>query len=262
VKTLQASSQVRKIALSLGLRKIAPDVFGSGISETLRIMLDMLEPDPKAKLLDVGCGDGGNTLRYASKMGTRNVHAMEIVDEHAKIAQSRGIRVHVGDLNQTWPTRSENFDAIVSNQVIEHLWNTRLFVSEMYRVLVPRGYGVVATENLASWPNVLALLLGYQPFSSTNICGWSLGNPLTWHLEEPKNEALLEMYKDKGGGGAAGHVRVLAYGAFKEIFLAEGFQIQSLKGVGYFPFKGRISKLLSHLNPRHSHFMVIKVRKP
>jgi len=241
---------------------MAPVVFDSGISETLRIISDMLKPDPKAKLLDVGCGDGSNTLRYASKIGTRNVYGIEIVDEHAKLAQSRGIRIYMCDLNQTWPTGSENFDVVVSNQVIEHLWNTRIFVSEMFRVLVPGGYGVVATENLASWPNVLALLLGYQPFSSTNICGWSLGNPLTWHLEEPKNERLLEMYKDKGGGGAAGHVRVLAHRAFKEIFLAEGFQVQTLRGVGYFPFKGRISRLLSCLNPSHSHFMIIKVRKP
>ena len=237
-------------------------IFNYGLNEVLETILDVLEPNPQARLLDLGCGDGSNTLKYAAKVGTENVYGIEIINEHLKAAESKDIRVFVMDLNQQWSDiKSGDFDVVVSNQVIEHLWNTRLFVSEIFRVLKSHSYAVVATENLASWPNMFALLLGYQPFSSTNICGYSLGNPLTWHLDEPKN-VLLEKYKDSGGGGAGGHVRVLAYRAFKDIFLAQGFQVESLKGIGYLPFKGKISNLLSNLNPSHAHFMIIKARKP
>jgi len=259
---LQEGNLVRRIAVRLGLKKIAPVIFNSGLNEVLETMLDMLEPNPQAQLLDLGCGEGSNTLKYASKVGTKNIYGIEIINEYVKVAESNGIGVYAMDLNQKWSgIKSGDFDVVVSNQVIEHLWNTRLFVSEIFRVLKSHSYAVVATENLASWPNIFALLSGYQPFSSTNICGYSLGNPLTWHLDEPKN-VLLEKYKDSGGGGAGGHVRVLAYRAFKDIFLAQGFHVESLKGVGYFPFKGKISKPLSNLNPSHAHFMIIKARKP
>ncbi len=103
--------------------------------------------------------------------------------------------MYKADLNYKWPVKSEEFDVITSNQSIEHIWNTRLYISEIFRCLKPSGYAVVATENLASWPNILALLAGYQPFSTTNICGYSLGNPLIWHLDEPKNRSFFEKYK-------------------------------------------------------------------
>ncbi|WP_405054601.1 class I SAM-dependent methyltransferase [Thermofilum sp.] len=57
----------------------------------------MLEPNPEAKLLDVGCGDGRNTLKYATKIGTRNIHGIEIVNEYVNMAQSKNIRVYTAD---------------------------------------------------------------------------------------------------------------------------------------------------------------------
>ncbi|NHV05705.1 MAG: hypothetical protein HA495_00015 [Thaumarchaeota archaeon] len=58
-----------------------------------------------------------------------------------------------------------------------------------------------------------------------------------------------------------GYVRVLAYRTFRDIFSLEGFKIEKFEAMGYIPFIGRASKLLSRLDPRHAHFMVIKVRK-
>ena len=62
-------------------------------------------------------------------------------------------------------------------------------------------------------------------------------------------------------GGPVGHVRVLAYKAFKDIFSLVGFRIEKIETTGYIPFMGRVSKLFSRLDPRHAHFMIIKVRK-
>jgi hypothetical protein len=64
------------------------------------------------------------------------------------------------------------------------------------------------------------------------------------------------------GGGATGHVRVLTYRGLRDLFLIQGFCIESIKGAGYLPLKGRFSRLLSALNPSHTHFLIIKVRKP
>ncbi|NHV05704.1 MAG: class I SAM-dependent methyltransferase [Thaumarchaeota archaeon] len=194
----QEISLIRKVAVKLGLKKVAPALFNWGLNEATKTILDLLEADSSAKLLDVGCGNGENTTKYAAKIGTKNVYGIEVVEERARAAQSRDIYTYIADLNKKWPIESEEFDVVIANQVIEHLWNTRLFVGECFRVLKPHGYALVATENLASWPNILSLLLGYQPFSTTNICGYSLGNPLIWHLDEQKDERF-EKYKDVGG---------------------------------------------------------------
>ena len=75
---------------------------------------------------------------------------------------------------------------MVSNQVIEHLADTDVFVAEIARVLEPGGYAVISTENLASWHNVFALVFGWQPFSLTNVSAtcMGLGNPLAVHRAE------------------------------------------------------------------------------
>jgi len=244
-----------------GLREtVGPDIFEGGVDDSMKIILKMLEPNPSARLLDLGCGNGSNTLKFATKIGTKEVCGIEVVDESIRKAECRGVHVNKADLNSKWPVESQKFDVVVSNHSIEHVWNTRLYVSEIFRCLKPSGYAVVATENLASWTNILALLAGYQPFSTTNICGYSLGNPLR-NAEEAYDRSFLEKYKDAWGGGATGHMRVLAHRALRDLFLIQGFRIESMKGAGYFPFKGKFSRLLSTLNPSHANFLIIKVRK-
>ena len=73
-----------------------------------------------------------------------------------------------------------------ANQVIEHLYETDSFVNEIPRVLRKDGYAVISTEALSSWHSVFALILGWQPFSLTNISDkkLGLGNPLALHRGE------------------------------------------------------------------------------
>jgi len=133
--------------VNLGLKRIEPVSFNYGLSEITEKILELLEPNSNAKLLDLGCGNGENTLKYAAKIGTKNIYGIEVIEEYARMARSKGIHTYVVDLNEKWPIESKEFDVITTNQVIEHLWNIRLFVSECFRVLKSRGYAVIATEN-------------------------------------------------------------------------------------------------------------------
>lgn len=251
VRQIAGDSLPRKFLVKIGFKKFAPKFFKSGWDDSLNVVLSLLEPDPAAAMLDTGCGDGEDTLRFANRVGTKSIYGIDIIDKFVSEAQNKGIVMYKADLNGNWPIAEEKFDVVVSNQVIEHLWNTELYISEMFRTLKPGGYAVIATENLASWPNILALLLGYQPFTTTCICSYHLGNPLIWHLDEPKRR-----------GGSPAHIRALTCKGLKDLFLIQGFQIENLKGAGYIPFTGRLSKLLCALNPSRAHFIVIKVRKP
>lgn len=211
--------------------------------------LYLLERNPSAKLLDLGCGRGEFTIKCAEKMGTKHVHGVDIDDESINKAESKGIKCIKADLNKKLLLASDCFDVIISSFVIEHLINPDIFLEEMRRILKPGGYAVISTENLSSWHNIFALMLGYRPFS-VDYSHKSFGNPLSPHdKEEIESNPLV-------------HVRVFAYRPLKEFFELYGFKVESLLGAGYYlmPLKF-LMKLMSRIDARHAHFLTVKIRK-
>jgi SAM-dependent methyltransferase len=216
-------------------------------------ILDALDPDPPAPLLDVGCDDGAWTEQLAQKLDllADQVHGIELVAERAALARDRGFEITVSDLDLRWPFDDETFDVVHANQVIEHVQRLDHFMSELRRVLAPGGLAVVCTENLASWHNVGALALGYQPFSLTNVSDVRpIGNRFALHAgEQPAYETWQ-------------HVHVLTLAGLRDIFSAHGFEVEESWGTGYYPFPRRVSKYLSDRDPRHAHFIAVVARAP
>src|SRR5947208_3548387 len=150
-------------------------------------ILASLPRDPSAVLLDLGCDDGAWTeeLRRRLEIPPKHVYGLEIVVERAELARARGFDVRAGNLEEVWPFEDASVDVLHANQVIEHVRRLDHFVTELKRVLRPEGRAIVCTENLASWHNVIALTLGYQPFSLTNISTVRpLGNRFALHAAE------------------------------------------------------------------------------
>lgn len=200
-------------------------------------------------LLDAGCDDGNLTMRFAAAAGSTQVSGIEVVEARAHLAAERGVDVTAADLNEVLPYEDSTFDVVCSNQVIEHLSNTDNFVSELYRILRPGGYVVASTENLASWHNVFALILGWQPFSLTNVSRQrlGLGNPLAIHRGQ--SWFVGETWQ---------HLRVFAQRGLRELFEAHGFAVERVIGAGYYPLPARIGRRDS----RHAAFITVKARKP
>jgi SAM-dependent methyltransferase len=201
---------------------------------------------PARSLLDLGCDDGVNTLMFGEAADARALVGVEVVSERAVLAAARGIDVRVASLNDVMPIDDASIDVVVSNQVIEHLADTDMFVSEIHRVLRPGGVAVVSTENLASWHNVGALLFGWQPFSLTNVSSRSggLGNPLAIHRGEPYAKAWE-------------HLRVFAFQGLRELFVLHGFGVEAVLGAGYYPLPARVGRRL----PRHAAFLTVVARR-
>jgi 2-polyprenyl-3-methyl-5-hydroxy-6-metoxy-1,4-benzoquinol methylase len=116
-------------------------------------------------LLDVGCADGGKTVQYAENLNIpgENIYGIEIFDKYIEIAKNR---LHVTKLNleqAPFPMRDEVFEVVTCNQILEHLKNVFLPLSEMERVLKTGGYLAIGIPNLAALHNRILLALGYQP---------------------------------------------------------------------------------------------------
>jgi 2-polyprenyl-3-methyl-5-hydroxy-6-metoxy-1,4-benzoquinol methylase len=202
-----------------------------------------------ARLLDIGCDDGVWTLEVARAAGSREVHGIEIVPEAAQLAEENGLRVWRIDANLPLESvPADYFDAVHSNQVIEHVANVDTFVSEIFRVLRPGGYAVVSTENGSSWHNIGAAVLGWQIFSLTNVSGRvaGLGNPLA--LQRGSN-AFSASWR---------HRTIFNYRGLREMFEVHGFRDVTIRGAGYFPLPASLGRL----DARHSAFITVGGRKP
>jgi SAM-dependent methyltransferase len=205
-------------------------------------------------MLDLGCDDGTWTSELAAAAGTQleRIAGVEIVEDAAHEARQRGIEVVRADLNEPLPFRDATFDLVHANQVIEHLVDLDRFVAELQRVLRPGGRAIVCTENLASWHNVAALVLGYMPFSLTNISRQgAVGNPFTLAATGPSefHESWL-------------HTRVLTSIGLAQIFELHGFRVAQSFGAGYHPLPARVAGWLASRDVRHAAFIGIVAERP
>jgi ubiquinone/menaquinone biosynthesis C-methylase UbiE len=216
-------------------------------------VLSYLRPANDVTVLDVGCGNGDQTINWNEKIGARELIGVEISHAAAREAKQRGVQVVVCDLNRPLPFVDMSFDVIVSNQVIEHLVNVDLSLSEINRVLKRSGYVVISTENLSSWHNIFALLFGLRPFSMHYSSVRNVGNPFSPHGSE-----LMSAFTHEDSP----HIKVFTYFALTSILQLHNFTIDSVKGAGnYIVPLGPLSRILSRLDPIHSHLLTCRLRK-
>lgn len=221
----------------------------NAVKDYEKCILEFMEPSSSLiSLLDCGCNDGDWTLELGRRIGNVSLFGIEIVEERRQIAVEKGVDARAGDLNDTFPFQDQSMDIVHANQVVEHLSDTDSFIREIRRVLRPGGYAVICTENLSSWHNIFSLILGWQPFSLSNVCEsrFQIGNPLAIHNEEPSINPKSWQ-----------HQRVFAYRGLRDVFTGHGFEVVNYEGSGYYPLPSRLSKI----DPRHAAFLTIKVKK-
>jgi len=224
-------------------------MYSNAVDLNHKNIFSLFEKNEDAKFLDLGCDEGSLTLQMAKKIGTKNISGVEIVEERIKESQKKGIEVKSFDLNKCFDFEDATFDVIHANQVIEHLYDSDVFLSEIYRTLKKGGYAaIISTENASSWCNVFASLMGWQIFSLTNFSSkkQGIGNPFALHRDG--GEAHLDSWN---------HVRIYNIRGLKEYFGTCGFIAESIKGVGYYPFPASIG----NIDKTHCHFMTFKIRK-
>ncbi|MCX7817659.1 MAG: class I SAM-dependent methyltransferase [Kiritimatiellae bacterium] len=214
------------------------------------------------RLLDVGCGDGQRLLRYLTEKPSQ-WFGVERHPTLAAKAREVGIKVLEFDLNGRWPLPDAFFEVIHAAQVIEHLHNTRLFVEEMRRVLVPGGWAILTSENLTSWLNLAAMILGYTPFSLQQTCGWYLGNPMGLHAgEEIAVDLNVLQPDDPAFSGVSGHVRVLGVRQARELFIRSGFAKVEVRTIGLLPLPVFVGRRLERWIPQRGHWLLIAAQAP
>jgi SAM-dependent methyltransferase len=116
-------------------------------------------------VLDVGCGAGGYTMRYAEALGVplERVTGVEYHPDHLTAARQRFRTERVDLERDELPFEDGSADLIICNQVLEHIKNVFWALAEMDRVLAVGGVLAIGIPNLTSLLNRAVLLVGRQP---------------------------------------------------------------------------------------------------
>lgn len=116
---------------------------------------------PKSKVLDVGCGKGGFTA-FIGRQGFQasGTDLSPVAIERAKQEHSDlDFRVLAMD---RLPYDDNEFDAIWSSEVIEHVFDIHEHLSEINRVLKPGGRLILTTPYHGRLKNILISLIHFD----------------------------------------------------------------------------------------------------
>lgn len=95
-------------------------------------------PDPLARVLEVGCGTGGNLKALGELFSTAEVRGVEPVESAVAVSRSRDCEVALGSF-ECLPAEDSSVDMLVTLDVIEHLEDDIAGLAEAKRVLRPGG---------------------------------------------------------------------------------------------------------------------------
>ena len=206
-----------------------------------KMILSLIEKNPKAKILDIGCNDGSLTVMAGKAIGTNELHGLDIDRDCIRKAIKKGIDAKQHDVNRRLPYGDRSFDVVISNQVLEHIIDSDNFFKEIYRVLKPTGYGIISTPNLSSFHNLIFVNLGMQP-PGLQVSKIQVGNFLY-------------------GTKTHGHIKLFTISALKDIARYHGLHVKNTFGVGIYPIPVPISNILTIIFKRWSVYIGIEVRK-
>lgn len=170
------------------------------------------------RFLDVGCGDGRFTSLLKEKAGAGEAHGVELSPAGVAKARANGINAVCVDAGtQRLPYAGGFFDAVFAGEIVEHLVDPDHLLEEIHRVLIPGGFLILTTPNLAALHNRLALLLGYQPFPLSASLRYNLGRPYEPAFQAPQS---------------LDHVRVFTLRSLLALLRRHGFTVVTLRGAG------------------------------
>ncbi|HWP02623.1 MAG TPA: class I SAM-dependent methyltransferase [Gemmatimonadaceae bacterium] len=108
-----------------------------------------LPPDRRARILDVGSGDGA-LLWWLQQIGYINAAGVEVSGEQTAIAASLGVRNLSNDpLERFLAKQTENWDVVVLRNVLEHFTKTEILaiLELVHNALRPGGRVIIQVPN-------------------------------------------------------------------------------------------------------------------
>jgi 2-polyprenyl-3-methyl-5-hydroxy-6-metoxy-1,4-benzoquinol methylase len=158
-------------------------------------------PSEAKIILEVGCGDG-NFAELLLLRGVTEVWGIEYEKEQAELARKRMTTVIVGDVAQRMAELPDNyFDAIICNDVLEHLIDPYTVISKLKYKLKKEGVMISSIPNIRYFRNL------FDYFFKKN---WD--------------------YTDSGIMDKT-HFRFFTYRSIRKMFESNGYEVVKMEGI-------------------------------
>jgi 2-polyprenyl-3-methyl-5-hydroxy-6-metoxy-1,4-benzoquinol methylase len=126
------------------------------------------------------------------------VTGIDIDQEALRQAKERlGIETHWLDINTEFPFESSQFDIVTACEVMEHIYDTRRFLENVFHCLKPGGLFLGSVPNSFRLRNRMRFLFGREYEDDPTHCHQFSPQRLREHLEE-----LFEDVEIKHVGGS------------------------------------------------------------
>jgi 2-polyprenyl-3-methyl-5-hydroxy-6-metoxy-1,4-benzoquinol methylase len=190
--------------------------------------VNLLPQNPKAKILEIGCGFGVTGALALSEKRCGEFIGIEISDKAAAEAEkllTRVIKGNVETLDLQFPDSS--FDAAILSEVLEHLIDPWKVVLKIAPLIRKGGLIMASSPNISHYHVILMLLRGR----------WSLAN---------------------SGVMDRTHMRWFTPETFKQMFEAAGFEVISFGQVAPVTWKSKVINALTF--NRFKHLFIVQIR--
>lgn len=160
-------------------RSLEGDFHGRRIEETLALLEEALPSSAQApRLLDIGCGEGHITARIHAAFPNAEISAFDysISAIDRAVANFAEIDFAVADAYHP-PYAPDYFDAVVCNNLWEHVPDPLSLLAAIRRVLRPGGHLIVSTPSRYRLGNALRALTGRPVgfMSTAHVTEYSVG---------------------------------------------------------------------------------------
>lgn len=199
------------------------EAHGRFVSDLGSPVVDLLEPRPGERILDVGCGDGALTARLVERGAA--VVGVDASEDFVRAARERGLDARLGDARAL--TFAGEFDAAFSNAVLHWIDGLEPVLEGVHRALRPGGrfvgefggFGNVAAITTAMravaarrrWPLSLPWRFPTAEAFEAQLAATGFDDTRAWLL--PRPTALPS--------GMADWLRTFANGVFRDVAAAE-----------------------------------------
>lgn len=157
-------------------------------------VVDMIVNQIKpVRIFDLGCGNGSVAAHLSDRAEVVGIDPSPSAVEHANQAYPK-LNIEIGSAYDDLAAKYGSFQAVVSLEVVEHLYDPRRYANTIFDLLEPGGVAIISTPYHGYWKNLAVAVAG--GFDTHFTALWDGGHIKFWSiktLSELMNEAGFEV---------------------------------------------------------------------
>lgn len=126
---------------------------------------------PVQRVLDIGCGSGGNAQLIKIHFSQSEIFGITHSNAEADVARHYMNHCWIADIESKLPANlaDEKFDVLVFSHVLEHLRDPAIDLARFVHLLKQGGQVLIAVPNVLSWRMRIQFLFGKFEYASGGV---------------------------------------------------------------------------------------------